>query len=144
MNDEIIAIYCLCYDILKAMNHRGDEQQQMSDGEVMTTAIVAMLYYCGNFEKARKAMSEPKYIPKMLSRSRFNRRLHRTEAMLLTVFETLGQVWKQLNIASIYSIDSFLFVTISVSQSQSSMISMMYTEDIKSVRNDIFTVSRFI
>ena len=78
MNDEIIAIYCLCDDILKGMNHRGDEQQQMSDGEVMTTAIVAMLYYCGNFEKARKAMSEPKYIPKMLSRSRFNRRLHRT------------------------------------------------------------------
>lgn len=39
MNDEIVAIYCLCDDILQAMNHRGDEQQQMSDAEVMTTAI---------------------------------------------------------------------------------------------------------
>jgi len=107
MNDEIVAIYCLCDDILKAINHRGDIQQQMSDAEVMTTAIVAMLYYGGNFEKARKAMSEPQYIPNMLSRSRFNRRLHRIEAMLLTLFEILGQVWKQLNTASIYSIDSF-------------------------------------
>jgi len=107
MNDEIIAIYCLCDDILKAMNHRSDPQQQMSDAEVMTTAIVAMLYHCGNFEKARKAMSEPQYIPKMLSRSRFNRRLHGIESMLLVLFEALGQAWKHLNTESVYSIDSF-------------------------------------
>ena len=72
MNDEIIAIYCLCDDILKAMNYQDDPQVQMSDAEVMTTGIVASLCYCGNFEKARKALSEPQYIPKMLSRSRFN------------------------------------------------------------------------
>ena len=48
MNNEIIAIYCLCDDILRAMNHRGDPQQQMSDAEVMTTAIVAVVYFCGN------------------------------------------------------------------------------------------------
>ncbi|GEA26843.1 hypothetical protein MiAbW_01403 [Microcystis aeruginosa NIES-4325] len=59
MNDEIIAIYCLCEDILKAMNHQEDSQQQISDGEVMTTAIVAPLYCSGNFEKGRKAMSQP-------------------------------------------------------------------------------------
>ncbi|MCA6568380.1 MAG: IS982 family transposase, partial [Pseudanabaena sp. M065S1SP2A07QC] len=38
MNDEIVAIYCLCDDILRAMNHKSDIQQQMSDAEVMTTA----------------------------------------------------------------------------------------------------------
>ncbi|WP_271253293.1 transposase [Pseudanabaena sp. Chao 1811] len=107
MNDEIVAIYCLCDDILRAMNHRDDSQQQMSDAEVMTTAIVAVVYFCGNFEKARKHLSEPQYIPKMLSRSRFNRRLYRVEPMLLMLFEALGQAWKQLNTKSIYSIDSF-------------------------------------
>jgi hypothetical protein len=30
MNDEIVAIYCLCDDILQAMNHRGDAHPQMS------------------------------------------------------------------------------------------------------------------
>jgi hypothetical protein len=45
MNNEIVAIYCLYDDILKAMNHRGDTQQQMSDAEVMTTAIVASVYF---------------------------------------------------------------------------------------------------
>ncbi|WP_271251717.1 hypothetical protein [Pseudanabaena sp. Chao 1811] len=79
MNDEIVAIYCLCDDILRAMNHQGDIQQQMSDAEVMTTAIVAVVYFCGNFEKARKQLSESQYMPNMLSRSRFNRRLYRVE-----------------------------------------------------------------
>jgi Transposase DDE domain len=107
MNNEIVAIYCLCDDILKAMNHHSDEQQQMSDAEVMTTAIVAAIYFGGNWEKARKQLSEPYYIPKMLSKSRLNRRLHRIEPMLLTVFEVLGQAWKQLNLEDVYSIDSF-------------------------------------
>jgi hypothetical protein len=107
MNNEIVAIYCLCDDILKAMNHRSDVQQQMSDAEVMTTAIVAAMYFCGNFEKARKHLSAPHYIPTMLSKSRLNRRLHLVEPMLLTVFEALGQVWKQLNPEAVYSIDSF-------------------------------------
>jgi Transposase DDE domain len=107
MNNEIVAIYCLCDDILKAMNHRSDEQQQMSDAEVMTTAIVAAMYFCGNFEKARKHLSEPNYIPTMLSKSRLNRRLHRIEPTLLKVFEVLGQAWKQLNPDNVYSIDSF-------------------------------------
>ncbi len=39
MNNEIVAIYCLCDDSLKAMNHRSDAQQQMSDAEVMTTSV---------------------------------------------------------------------------------------------------------
>lgn len=107
MNDEIIAIYCLCDDILKALNHQCDPQQQMSDAEVMTTAIVSMLYNGGNFEKGRKVMSALQYIPKMLSSSRFNRRLHRVEPMLLTLFEVLGEAWKLLNTESVYSIDSF-------------------------------------
>ncbi|MBD2189615.1 hypothetical protein [Pseudanabaena mucicola] len=77
------------------MNHQGDRQQQMSDAEVMTTAIVAVLYFGRNFEKARKDLSKPQYIPKMLSRSRFNRRLYRVESMLLMLFECLRQAWKQ-------------------------------------------------
>jgi hypothetical protein len=76
MNNEIVAIYCLCDDILNAMNHRSDVQQQMSDAEVMTTAIVAAMHFCGNFEKARKHLSATHYIPKLLSKSRLNRRLH--------------------------------------------------------------------
>ena len=53
MDTRIVAVYCLCDDMLKALHHRDDPQTQMTDAEVMTTAIVAALDYGGNMEKAR-------------------------------------------------------------------------------------------
>ena len=44
MDGQITAIYCLCDDVLKALHHREDPQRQMTDAEVMTTAIVAALH----------------------------------------------------------------------------------------------------
>ena len=49
MDTQIVAVFCLVDDILKAMRHREDEQCQMSDAEVMTTAIIAALYFGGNY-----------------------------------------------------------------------------------------------
>lgn len=54
------------------MGHRDDPQAEMSDAEVMTTAIVAMLYYGGNYAKARKQLGCRQYIPLMLGMS-YNR-----------------------------------------------------------------------
>ena len=83
MDDSVLAIYCLCADILKALNHYEDPQRRMTDAEVMTTAIVAALYFGGNFERARLLFDSPRYIPSMLSRSQFNRRLHALRELLL-------------------------------------------------------------
>ena len=47
MDTQIILVYCLCDDLLKAMQHREDAQCQMSDAEVMTVAIVAALHFRG-------------------------------------------------------------------------------------------------
>jgi hypothetical protein len=58
--------------MLKALHHREDPQSQVSDAEVMTTAIVAALHFGGNMEKARAHMQEYGYVPKMLGKSRFN------------------------------------------------------------------------
>jgi hypothetical protein len=79
----------------------------MSDAEVMTTAIVAALEYGGNLEKACRMLLREGYIPHMLSKSRFNRRWHRTAERYWTLFYQLGETWKQLNTHSIYVIDSF-------------------------------------
>ena len=86
MDLKIILVYCLCADLLIALHHREDTQCQMSDAEVMTTAIVAMLYFKGNFRLASHYMGEHGYIPNMVSRSRFNRRLHRIAELFLTLF----------------------------------------------------------
>ena len=107
MDTQIVAIYCLCDDILKGLRHSEDRQRHMSDAEVMTTSIVAALFFSGNVEKSRIFLQEHGYIPNMLEKSRFNRRQHKIAELFLAVFNVLGEVWKQLNEASVYVIDSF-------------------------------------
>jgi hypothetical protein len=104
MDTQIVVVFCLCDDMLKALRHREDSQCQMTDAEVMTTAIVAMLYFGGNFRLASQYMCEHGYIPNMVSRSRFNRRLHRIAELFLTLFLRLGEHWKNLNERSVYVI----------------------------------------
>jgi len=107
MDSQIVAVYCLCDDLLKALYHYEDRQCQMSDAEVMTTAIIAMLYFRGNYEVARRFLYDHGYVRQALSKSRFNRRLHRIAELFLTLFSMLGETWKALNASSIYVIDSF-------------------------------------
>jgi len=107
MDTQIIVVFCLCADKLKSLHHYEDRQCQMSDAEVMTTAIVAMLYFKGNFSLASGYLFEQSHIPKMLGKSRFNRRLHRIAELFLTLFLRLGETWKKLNEKSVYVIDSY-------------------------------------
>jgi Transposase DDE domain len=107
MDTQIIAIFCLCDDMLKALHHFEDPQCQMTDAEVMTTAILAAMRFHGNFELARHFLEEEAYIPHMLGKSRFIRRLHRIQDLFMTLFRLLGETWKDLNSQSIYVLDSY-------------------------------------
>jgi hypothetical protein len=107
MCDHTTAIYCFLDDFLKAMNHQEDTRCQFSDAEVLTTAVIAMLYFGGNFEKSRLVLHELGLMKRMLSRSRFSRRLHRLTDLLDIVFHQLGSILKDLNWESRYLLDSF-------------------------------------
>jgi len=106
MDDKIIATFCLCDDLLKAMHHQEDPQCQMNDAEIMTTACIASLFFRGNHESARTMLKQYGYIPHMVSKSRFSRRLHRIKAMFIVLFDLLAHTWKTLNTEAIYVIDS--------------------------------------
>jgi hypothetical protein len=106
MDEKIIAIFCLCDDLLEAIRHQESPQCQMNDAEVMTTALVAALFFRGKHESARLMLKQHGYISQMLSKSRFSRRLHRMKTMFVTLFDLLGQTWKTLNVNSTYIIDS--------------------------------------
>ena len=106
MDDKIIATFCLCDDLLKAIHHHEDCQCQMNDAEIMTTALIASLFFRGNHESARALLKQHGYIPHMLSKSRFSRRLHRMKALLSILFDLLGNIWKTLNTDAVYVIDS--------------------------------------
>jgi hypothetical protein len=107
MDDKIVAIYGLCADILDALGHVEAPQQRMSDAEVITTGLVAMLLLRSHFEAARTLLSPSRYLPHRLSRRRVNRRLHHLKEVFLPFFELLGHTWKPLNIDSVDIIASF-------------------------------------
>jgi len=107
MDEKIIAIYCLVDDLLKSMHHYENSQIKMSDSEIMTTTIIATLFFSGNFERARFFLKSAQYFPNMITKGRFNIRLHRISHLFLTFFEILGETFKKLNSHSVYLIDSY-------------------------------------
>lgn len=107
MDGQIVAIYCLCDDLTKAMRVCEDPQCRMSNAEVMTTAIVAALHFGANLARARVWLRDTGFIPAMLSESRFVRRLGAVQDLLAALFLTLGAAFKRLNAPMTYAFDSF-------------------------------------
>jgi hypothetical protein len=95
MDTTLIATYCLIDDMLQAAGHREAPQRRVSDAEVMTTALCAARFFRGNFNTARLFLYEQGYIPRMLSKSQFNRRLHRTATLFERLFQGLASFFKQ-------------------------------------------------
>jgi hypothetical protein len=103
MELEIIAIYCWIELILNQLAIKDDQR-----AEVITTAIIAAKFFSGNFEKARIFLKEHGYIPKMLSKSRLNRRLHSLGAEVISdIQKIIGGIFKEANPTQEYAVDSF-------------------------------------
>lgn len=108
MEDEITTVYCLCEELLKAMNIQEDSQVRMNNAEIMTTALCASLFFSGNYERSREFLPEHGYVSYMLSKSRFNRRLLAIpETVWMTLFSALAELFKEANIDNEYAMDSF-------------------------------------
>jgi hypothetical protein len=84
------------------MHHQEDRHCQMNYAEIMTTAFIAALFFRGNHESARTLRKQYGYIPHMVSKSRFSRRLHRTKEIFMVFFDLLAQTWKTLNTDAVY------------------------------------------
>jgi hypothetical protein len=107
MCHRTLAIYCFIDDFLKASGHREDCRIQVTDAEVITIALTAMLEFGGNFEKSRLLLHELGLIRRLLSRSRFSRRLTRLMDLIQVLFHRLGSALKQLHWETRYLLDSF-------------------------------------
>lgn len=107
MQERIITIYCLCDEFLKASGVRDYPRATMSTAEVMTTALVAADIFGGCFEHSRHFLRAHGYIPHMLSKSRFNRRLHAIpEHLWQGLFHLLSEAAKHCNASGEYILDS--------------------------------------
>lgn len=59
------------------------------------SALVAAMFFNGNHSKACTYMKDHKFIPKMLEKSRFNRRLHNLSMLINDLFHQLGMILKE-------------------------------------------------
>jgi len=107
MRTQIITLYCLCDDFLRARRWRDDPQAKMSTAEVMTVSLVAAALFDGNQEKSRRFLKEHGYIKTMLSKSRFNRRRYAIpEVLWQGLLWLLGEAAKLANPEGVYAVDS--------------------------------------
>jgi hypothetical protein len=107
MVTKTVAIYVFFDDILKSMNHKEPENRRISDAEVSTVILIGAMYFGGNMETAMNFVRCTGLIPNMLSKSRFNRRMHGIGELVAELFFHIGETVKSLNINHIYCIDSF-------------------------------------
>jgi len=106
MEDTILTIYCLCDDFLSAYGFKDDSQAEMSSAEVMTVALVAATFFGGKLEVSRLFL-KGRYFSRVLSKSRFNRRLHALpEEVWQALFALLAGVFKATNRENTYLLDS--------------------------------------
>ncbi|GAA6620048.1 IS982 family transposase [Scytonema sp. NUACC26] len=107
MLNEIITIYAITDDLLKAIRHDEDIRRQMSDAEIITTALISAIFFNGNHSKACSYMQDHNLIPNMLEKSRFNRRLHHLSMLMNDLFHQIGTILKQSSDSTEYLLDSF-------------------------------------
>ena len=73
---KIIAIYCMCEDIVEMLGINDDVQCRMSTAEIMTFAIIAATIYKCDYKTTRLMSLYHKYFDNVLSHSRLVRRIH--------------------------------------------------------------------
>jgi hypothetical protein len=101
-----VAIYVTFSDILQGMGHKEDPQRRINDAAIMTTLVIATRYFHGNIDLALDYMRQH-HCECMLSKSQFNRRMHRIQDLIVEVFGLIASVFKEDNERQYYLLDSF-------------------------------------
>jgi len=111
MIENVIAIYVFIDDIMIEIGHKEHVSRNTSDSEIITVALIAAKYFHGNIDHAIAFVKSTKLMPRMLSKSRFNRRIHLIFELIIDLFLNISDIIKKLNITSEYIIDSFPVAT---------------------------------
>ena len=106
MDTAIIGMYCLVDDWLRVRRHQESSQRRLIDAEIITIALTAARFFDGNFQAAQRMLLEQRYLRAGLSRSQYNRRLHRTQPLLEALFDWLGRLHKIASRENVFLIDS--------------------------------------
>ena len=107
MNDFTIAIYCFVDDLLLKIDDKSlDKRRKLTNSQIITTVIISSKYFYGN-QVSACAYLKSHHGFDMPDKSNFNRVLHSLTDLLADLFFALGIIFKNLNLSSVYLIDSF-------------------------------------
>jgi Transposase DDE domain len=107
MNEQAIAIFCVCDEIVKYFSLKDDPQCKMTTSEVMTFALLSSTHFQCNYKKTRLISLTFKFFNKILSLSRIIRRIHSIpEEVWVFVFYVLSMYLKNPD-AEYFIVDSF-------------------------------------
>ena len=104
MDEEIITIFVIVDNVLKAIGHKDDKQVKMSESEIITTGLVAAKYFSGVYEKARNFLHSHGYMKNMLTKGRFNVRVHRVD---ISTWNYIMKIFVKTSKEKEFIIDSF-------------------------------------
>jgi Transposase DDE domain len=74
---QIVTIFCLCDDLVKALAKPHHLEKKNSDAEVMLICIVAALWFGGNLRRSALFLFTHRYLSSLISEGCLNRRIHR-------------------------------------------------------------------
>ncbi len=107
MKNTINKILEFVQEILKLIEHQESAQTKMKDAEVITTAIVAGIYFNGNFQKTLSFFEDYPHFDYVLSKSRFSRRLSKLGSTLSKIMDIIMEYNKNRSKNKESMIDSF-------------------------------------
>ena len=107
MNEQAIAIFSICDEIVKSFGFPDNPQHKMSNAEIMTFALISALHYHADYRTTRLVSISCKYFSNILSYSRLVRRIHAIpEHMWFMVFYIL-QMYLRKSDSAFFVVDSF-------------------------------------
>lgn len=108
MEEQIISIYCLCDDFIHSKRFIDQHNVKVSTPEIMMNFIVAMRFFYGNLDLARRFLCEHGYIRKNFTLSCLNKRVHKINSNWWHEILEFIQSWGKRNgLPSEYIVDVF-------------------------------------
>ena len=107
MNEQVIAIFCICDEIVKSFRCLENPQHKMTTSEVMTFALISAMHYRADYRTTRLISMSLRYFPNILSYSRLVRRIHSIpDHVWWAIFHAL-QMYLRKSDSEHFVVDSF-------------------------------------
>lgn len=108
MEEQIITIFCVCDDYFKSIGISDWHNVKLTTSEVMLICVIAMRFFYGNLETARKFLHEHKYITNNMSPSGLNKRIHKIPIEWWYEILEFMQKWRAgFGLSNEYIVDTF-------------------------------------